>query len=549
MATSYNFDGSIVKLPSVRSVVKSGQVNPTLDLSYGSLLVIDTGRLGASWGGGAGISGTLETGKDTLYEFDSLTDFRNHVKGGLWWKLAKPLFIPSNVGINGISKIIYIRAAATVPAELTYTFTGDGNGSESVVNGGTITLQVRDEGLIGNGSLNSDDELQKGYAGKMFAGVNDTSKFILKFYRGTFRGTDSTNNTTYDNISAADTEPEFLVQSPEFSDFQEFIDWAKDDFTFNTYFKVKTSSTNGDGTVDNYDLLDNDEYKLASGGTETYSSTHLETVLDAIKEIDYSFILADDYGSNAQSANNFKIYNHVVNDSKFKPELYIAGGDAVGDFAQSKLDAAFYDKDTVTVVHGAPKIASRTGNGFFTYPSIYKAAICLGREAGKEPQIPLTFKDIAIDGEQHPLTDKEAVQALDAGLLVSRLQGGRFEIIKGVNSLQKNKFLVNDDGSTHSKQIKRITRQLNKEIIVNAENQLLRDEDGVNRNTLSALDVKKWLQRYLKRKIATPQSDNLILDFQNITVTRQGDAYRVNYEFTPNSEINFIFVEGLIISV
>lgn len=547
MATKFNFNGEEIIIPGPYSTIKSGQKNPPVDLDFGTVLIIDTGS-GAGYGGGAGINGALAVGKDAVYSLVDIEEMQDFTKGGVWHLLSNPLFRPAGLGINGASKILFARAATTIPAELSYSFTGDGAGSESVVNGGDFTLQVRDEGLIGNGVL-LNSELTKGYAALMEAGVLDTDKFILKFYRGTFTGLDQ-NNTPYNDIAEASALPQLLVKSPEFNDLTELISWMSTDFTFNNYFKLKTSSTSGDASVDEYDLLVNLNYNLAAGGTEDYTTANLTKVLDAVADENISFILADNWGVNARSANNFKILTHIIEDSKFKPEMYVAGGSVIGDFVTSQGDAAFWDNDSVTVVHGGVKKASRNvGQGFKIYDSYYKAAAALGREAGLEPQVPITFKDIDIDGEVHPLNDKEVTAALKAGLLVSRLEGASFDITKGVNSLQNNTFLVNDDGTIHSKQIKRIARQLNKEIIVNSKEQLLKDPTGVNRNTLSELDVQKWTEGYLLRKIASPSSDNLILNFQEVTVVREQDAYKVTYRFTPNSEISFLFFTGFIVNV
>jgi len=547
MATEFIFNGENVIIPGVRSTIKSGQKNPPLDLDFGTVLIIDTGS-GAGYGGGAGIAGALAQGKDSIYVLADTEEMQEFTKGGVWSLLSNPLFRPSGLGVNGVSQVLFARAATTAPAEFTYSFTGDGAGSESVVNGGDITIQVRDEGLIGNGVL-FNSELTKGFAALMEAGELDTNKFILKFYRGTFTGLDQ-NNLPINGIPQAEALPLLLVTSPEFNDLNELITWMTNDFTFNTYFKLKSSSISGDATVDEYDLLANLNYNLATGGTETYSTANLTKVLDEIADINISFIFADDWGINAQSANNFKILTHIVNDSVFKPELYVAAGSDIGDFAQSQADAAFWDNDSVTVVHGGVKIASRnTGTGFLLYDSYYKAAEFLGREAGVAPQVPITFKNVNHDGETHPLNDKEVKAALRAGLLVSRREGGSFDITKGINSLQNNSYLVNDDGTTHSKQIKRIARQLNKEIIVNAKEQLLKNPEGVNRNTLSELDVQKWIEGYLLRKIATPTADNLILNFQEVTVVRDQDAYKVTYKFTPNSEISFLFFTGFIVNI
>ncbi len=547
MATEFSFNSKNIIIPGSYSTIKSGQKNPPLDLDYGTVLIIDTGS-GAGYGGGSGISGVHSSGKDSIYQLNDIQEMQNFVKGGLWYLLANPLFRPAGLGVNGVSRVLYTKAATTVPASLIYTFTGDGDGSESVVNGGTFTLRVRDEGLIGNGVL-TNSVLTKGYAVLMEAGIVDTDKFVLKFYRGTYTGLDQ-NNTPFDNITLANSQPLLLITSPEFNDMQDLIDWMNLDAVFGSFFELQSSSVNGDGAVDNYDLLNNLNYVLFAGGTETYTTANLTKVLDAVADLQISFIFADDFGNDAQSANNFKILTHIVEDSKYKPELYIAAGSTINNFTLSQQTTVFYDNDHVTVVHGGVYKANRNmASGFKTYDSYYKAAAILGREAGLEPQVPITFKNIDIDGEVHPLNDKEVITALRAGLVVSRNENGSFDIIKGINTLQQNTFLLNDDGTTHSKQIRRIARQLNKEIIINSKEQLLKKPDGVNRNTLSELDVQQWVKGYLTRKIAEPNIDNLILSFREVVVVRDQDAYRITYKFVVNSEISFLFFTGLVVDI
>lgn len=547
MATQFNFNGNTIKIPGVYTNTKSGIKNPSQALPYGNVLIIDTGS-GATWGGGAGIDGELAANKKAIYEFDNIADYRNFHKGGLHWLLAEPLFRPAGTQFGGASKVYFIKAATTTAAEIAVSFTGDGGGSESVVNGGDFTIQILDEGVIGNGVLNTNSELKKGYAIKMEAGTIDTNKFVLKFYRGGWTGTDQ-NNLDYNGISDLNAKPVLIETSPEFDNVSTLYNWMLTDASFAVNFKLKAGyTTGGDGSVDYYDLLDYDTYTLASGGTESYAGTALlDTVLTTIKDMDVSFILSDKYAANATATSNDTILEHIVSESVFKPQLVIGGGNDENGFASSLAAAAHFDSDSVTLVHGGIKKISK--QGLREYDSIYKAAAICGREAGLAPQIPITFKNIKIDQERHDLTDKQITQALDAGVVVTKLQDGSFDIVKGINTLQENTFLVNEDGSTHSLQIKRIARQLNNEIRVNSKKALLKNPLGVNRNTLSEEDLKDWLKGYLLSKKAKPGQDNLIIGIGDITVSRTADAYSVEYEFTPNSEISFLFFTGLIINI
>jgi hypothetical protein len=542
MATSFIFDGKRIKKPGVYSQIKSGIKNPPASLDFGNVLILDTG-LGAEWGGGAGVNGELESGKDAIYSFQDVASFRGFVQGGILWDLAESLFRPASLGTAGASNVTIVRAAATTAATITYAFSGGGTA------GGDFAVKVKDEGLVANGLEDADNNLIKGYAAQMKAGVIDTNKFFIEFYRSGFVGTDS-DGDPYNFVSASNAPAELLARSIEFSNIQELIDWASTDFNFSQFFEVSTATVTGTGVVDTADLTANLGYTLATGGTETYSSTALDAALDAISDLTIDFILANDYGTttNAGSADNVRILAWIAEESKIKPDLYIGGGLDVSEFATSggSLEtAAFFDSQYATVVHGGVK--KNTPLGTKIRPSIYHAARVLGREAGLAPQVPLTFKNIRIDGLAHLLNDKEIVQGLDAGVLMTNLDAGSFDIVKGINTLQRNDFLINEDGTTSSKQIRRVSRQINKELIFNVKRQLLKQPNGVNRNTLTAEDVSEFVKGYLRNISANTITDNLILGFENVTVELVQDAYQVNYEIITNREISFVLLTGFIV--
>lgn len=540
MPTIHNFEGQPVVIPGVKSTIKSGVKNTPLALSYGNVLVIDTGS-GATYGGG-------ESKK--IYEFDNMVDFRNHVKGGLWYELAKPLFRPAGVGVNGISKIFFARAIAGTKSSLILNFNEDASESSSSVSASSssssdspynISLKTKDEGIIGGGSLIA-GVLKKGYGVEIVQSSITVTKYVMKFYVGTYAGLDTLGNPY--GYSEQYSSPKLVCQSTEFNTLGELLTWMGSDLGFSEHFEIDTFSVN-----ENYSLTQDDLLTITPfiAGTEAYNDTHLNAILENAVDLDINFVLCDKYGtSDAQSSQNQRIVEWSVKESRFKPEVYIAAGSADTEFAFSQQTAVSYNNDHVTVVHGGAEVVLKPSK--VQKPAIYKAACMLGREAGVAPQISLAFKQLDIAGEVHQLNDKNTVIALKAGLLVSRFDDGSFDIVKGVNSLQDNLYLVNEDGTTHLKQIRRIARQLNKEIIVNAT-RFLKKNGGLNRNTLSPTDIEKWLEGYLITKIATPQSDNLILNFQDISVVREGDLYRGNYAFTPNSEINFLFFTGFILDV
>src|SRR5690606_9874727 len=306
----------------------------------------------------------------------------------LLWILGEPLFQPQGAGdAPGVPMIHYVKAAATTPAEISFTFTGGG------ANGGTFVSQVRDEGTCGNGVEDANNNLTRGYAGVMRASTLDPTQFVIDFYVGTYKGADSEGDP-WDFVADTATEPRLLVSSPQFTNISTLIAWAKSDFTYNQYFKYDAvdSSVSGTGLVNSADLTSNAGNTLATGGTETYSTTHLDTVLDNISELDYTFVLATDYAGDAISSDNSKILSHIVNEAKYRKFMFVGGGNDETAFEDGDLSsggagssietAQFYDSERVIVVHAGCKLRRRGATGFKDRDSIYKAALVLGRIAG-----------------------------------------------------------------------------------------------------------------------------------------------------------------------
>jgi hypothetical protein len=193
MATKVLVNGKFQTRPGVYATIKSGVINPPVNLSYGNILIIDDG-IGADWGGGSGINGTFKNGIDSIKSFDSIQTFRAFVKGGELWNLAQPLFNPSG-SLAGVSKIFLARAATTTPAEIEVTLTN-----------GAFTLQTKDEGVNANGVLDDDDNLSIGYAGKLIR-VNipqTTATFVTTTTQASGVSTPQINKVVATNINIGD---------------------------------------------------------------------------------------------------------------------------------------------------------------------------------------------------------------------------------------------------------------------------------------------------------------------------------------------------------
>ena len=549
MATKYYFDNKVISLPGAYSTIKSLQNTRPIVANYGRVLVIDNGK-GAGWGGGSGIDGNLASGADSVYRFSNLANYQAFLKGGIFWKAAEALFKPA-IGVQGVSEVIHVKAAETTKATMTFTATGGGAA------GGTFKFDTRDEGLVANGVVTgtgSSMHLDKGYGFSIVTGVKDTAKWIFQIWRGTWKG-DYTDGIAFDEIVKADTKPELVVASPEFDNVQNLIDWATNDSKFNTYFKLDaTSAKVGTGVVTSADISGLNKYVLASGGTETYSTTHLDTVLETIEEVDYAILLSDQNGADYDSASSSKMFVHLRDTAKFMKFMVIGGGADEDSFiaTDGSIDAAEYFDDVHSiVVHGnIKKRSSAVAEGFRVWNTIIHAAYVVGRIAGLEPQVPVTNKRLDIDGVIHNMKKSEKELALEAGVLTTNYNEytDTFNILQGINTIQNNSRLVNPDTSSFSIQIMRIVSQINRELVINASQTLLAEERGVNMNTLGKGTLENWTKNYLQNRIATEQQDNLIISYSDVTVERVEDSYFVNYKIEVNGEITKVFFTGFMIN-
>ena len=542
MASTVIFSNRQITLPGAYSTIVSGENNPARNLDYGKVLIIDTGVFGTGFGGGAGINGTISQGQDAIYTFDNISDFRSFVKGGMYWKIAEALFTPdpSNPAAVGVSEILFVRAAKTTPAKLTFTST----------DGGTFVVQTLDEGTVANGVLTGTN-LSTGYGFMITPGVEDTSKWIMSFYVGSYTGTAS-DGLPYGEISAAAAEPRLVVQSPEFDSIKTLIEWAQTDSTFAQAFQLdSTSEAKGEGTVSESDVTDLlNVYTPAAGGTETYNQTNFEAVLDQIVGLNYSFVFMDQFGDNANSALTKAYITHMNNAAKFPHFLFVGGYNVAADYSKSIELAQGFDSSYIQVTHGEVGLASDIAPQKYRWWTVmYNLCAQLGRTAGKEPMIPVTNKSIGVDRVRHILTESEQKKALKYGLLVTVKNDylGKFVVLQGVNTLQDNANLFNAKGQSYSIQFMRIVAQINTELVVNAEIDLLGQENGVNVNTLSAGAVKDWTVAYLQSRTATNETDNLLLAFQDVVVTRKEDAWFTTYKIRVNNEITKLFFTGFLI--
>ena len=472
------------------------------------------------------------------------------------------IVVTSGGSAYGSAPSVLILGASSVQATATASLTSNAVSSTTITNagsgytvapqiifsvtsgnGGVIKIKTRTEGLTANGTLLGGTLLTRGYAAKLLAGTKDTSKYKFEFWTGTFKGLDA-NGEPYELVEA-NTQPALLCSSVEFATVSDFIDWAKQDYYFNLYFKLDSYSKYGTGALDANDLSGNTGYALAAGGSEYYASSYMDAALDSITEENNTYFLCDQWGDNGQSVNNTKILSFINNDSNFKKFMFVGGGyndqKLLGTNSSTAI-AQYYNSDRVLVVHSGIYIP--VVGGFAAKDSIYHAALCLGRIAGLDAQVPGTYKDIRISGLVHVASKKQREQMTDNGVMHTFQDPQLGWVIEqSINTLQKNSVLYNADGTSYEHSIGKITAQMQREITQNAKVLFV----GGNLNTASATDVYTFTKGYLESKLAKPNADNLIVDYQDITVVLNQDSWVVSFGFYPNSPINKLFFTGIIL--
>lgn len=531
------FNGKVYTEPTSRARIIGGVQNAGAPSSFGNIVIIDTGA-GASFGGGVGVldgSSNVRKLDEIQNDFLSAADFKEFVKGGILWDLADYFYNPATNG-PGASQVTFLKAAQTEPAQSSETFT---NTFDLVLN------TKRDEGLVANGVLDTTD-LRSGYAWTITAGVVDSAKFIFKFWLGQYRGVDA-DGLLFDGLTASEAaaSPMLVAQSAEVSTLAELIAWAAQDENFTEFFEFDATSATT-GTIVAADLTLLAGYNLFSGGTETYSGTALDELLELIKELDATIFLALENDTNAAGTNNLKILGHITNDSEFKKFVVIGGGNASSGFSTSKTAAGTLNSRYAILCHSGIEIPYILNPQIMQKKSsIYMAALVAGRMAGLEPQVPLTYKSLRITKLQDTLSEIERVDAINNGVLhVRTVPQLGFVVNQGINTLQTNNFLINPDGSSPEISIERIEAQLNREIQENARVLFI----GGNLFSVTAQDLVSFTKKYLNSKLAIPGvADGLIVDYGNIKAVRTGSTYYVTYDFQANSPINKVFTTGTII--
>ena len=536
MATVVNFHGKNYIEPGSYAV---SVYNPTSVVNvseFGNVMIIDTGLAkngDYEFAGGSGIHGELNKGLKSVYEFDNYEDFLSFMGGGLVGDIAQKIFTPRD-GVAGAPKLFYCRAATTKCANITLTF-GSGN---------SLILKCKNEGEVGNGVIEG-GVLKVGYAARVITGSDDPSKFKCQVYRGSFMGVDK-DGEPYGSASLSTATGNLLTESEEFETLEELYNWARSDKYILANFVVSMTGVK----TSNISAV---TLTAATGGkTEWLKDSEYADVLEAISELDVTFFLATNtsVGDGISSATTGRLFTFLKNDAKFTEFLVIPGGssdsDLFGESDSSQAIAKYYDSEQVVVVHGAPIVNRKDGNGTKELPSIYLAAAIIGLAAGQAPQQPLTFKRVGYQSFTYDLKKKEREKALQAGIMHVRNLSGYWCVNQGITTLQDNKKSIASDGQTMELSIALIKAQLNKELIVDSANRFIGDTSAVN---ASPQTIKNFTETKLSSLTAKTGEDNLLKSWKNVKVVQKNSDFQITYDFAPNLPVNKLFFTGNILDL
>lgn len=534
MATVVNFHGKNYIEPGAYAVSVYNPTSVANVAEFGNVMIIDTGLSttedGHEFSGGSGINGELYQGLKSVYEFDNYEDFLSFVGGGPVGDIAKKLFEP-RAGARGCPKLYYTRAATTTAAKIDLRLDSDK----------VLTLTCKHEGITGNAVV-EDGTLKLGYAAKIVAGVDDTSKFKLQVYQGSFMGTDPAGEPY--GAKSYENAPQYLiVESDEFTTIPELVNWCKSNKIILANFQVSTEGLM-DGNLVAVSQVNSE------GGTTEYSDSDYAAVLEAITELDITFFLCTntDVEDGTDVATNGKLFTFLKNEAKYTEFMVVPGGSGDDDLLNTPIKstgtsqaiAKYFDSEQVVVVHGAPVVTRKDGNGTKTLSPIYLAATIIGMAAGGAPQTPLTFKRTGYDNFKYSLKKKEREKALQAGIMHTRNVNGYWVVNQGITTLQDNKTTYAGDGQSLELSIALIKAQLNKELIIDAADRFT----GKNVGTVSPETVKNFVETKLQSLTVSGNEDNLIIDWKNVKVVAKNTDFFCTYDFVPNVPLNKVFFTG-----
>lgn len=540
MATVVNFNGKKCIEPGSYAATVYNPTSVVNVAEFGNVMIIDTGLAtngSYEFAGGSGVKGELASGLKSVYEFDSLEDFRAFMGGGLVTDIATQIFTPGN-GNAGAPKLFYVRAAQTTCASITLEIAA-ASGDDPAV---TLVLKCKNEGIVGNGIL-VNSVLKVGYAAAIVAGETSNT-FKLQVFRGTFQGVDAYGEP-FGAKTLAEAQPDMIAESEDFTTLQQLYDWCVNSKEMLANFNISTTGALSTNLVAVSQVL-------ASGGTTDYTAQGAyDDVLEAIEELDITFFLCTNLnaasGAGVNAATNGKLFTFLKQKAKYTEFMVVPGGaedtDLFGESNTSEAIAKYFNSAQVVTVHGAPVVTRKDNNGTKQLEPIYLAANIIGLNAGLAPQTPITFKRVGYNAFAYDLKKKEREKALQAGIMHIRNVSGYYCVNQGITTLQNNLQMIAPDGQSFELSIELIKAQLNKELILEGQVRFT----GNTAAQASPESVKNFAETKLASFVASPGNDNLLISWKNVKVVANNGDYFVYYDFVPNVPVNKTFFVGNIL--
>lgn len=533
MATVVNFHGKNYIEPGSYAVTTYNPTSVVNVAEFGNVMIIDTGlSMNGSYefAGGSGVHGELSQGLKSVYGFDNYEDFLSFMGGGFVGDLAEKIFSPIT-GSAGAPKLYYARAATTKCATIRF-----------VISQGASTyfdLKCKNEGIASNGIV-VDGVLKVGYAASIVSG-SIAKTFKLQVYKGSYSGADAVGDP-YGKYSLAEAQPNLIIESGDFTTYQELYDWASSDKNMTSLF-IPIMKSGGTSLITAKPLT------LAEGGSTTYlKDTEYDDLLEAVDELDITFFLCTNLnaanGAGVNAATNGKLFTFLKRNAKFTEFMVVPGGqdetDLLGESNSSQSIAKYFNSGQVVVVHGSPVVMKKNGNGTKQLPTIYLAAAIIGLNAGLAAQTPITFKRVGYQSFAYDLKRNEREKALQAGILHVRNVSGYWCVNQGVTTLQANNKTIADDGQSFELSVELIKAQLNKELILEGQTRFT----GMTAAQASPEAVKNFTETKLDSLVASIGNDNLLIRWKNVKVSAKNGDYFIMYDFVPNVPVNKTFFIG-----
>lgn len=562
------FDGKVYVEPSTGSRVVAQYPPTPIQLGAGTVAVIAESK------------GGLTANDGVIYDIvsDRSAELSKILRGGVGKNVSSLVFAPSNE-YPGAQRVIFVRAQSATRAIATITNNNKDFILESYDKGSYLsdsTNGLKYAIIYGFGGVVSISGLVGGSGYSTGTGVPTTGG----------SGTGCTVNVTQSGgvitgitidsagngyavgdvltVTGGNGNATFVVATVNKIRLQLYLDSVKiyetNDVT-NTYLEMKNYleadkrcykvllnsiiiETGGDSQT-----FSTVTATLFTGGTETsMTQNDILAALDLLRTKDVDIVYLANDGSTLSGAHS-AVAAHCVTDAE-TPRIGVVGGKLGLTKAEAISAASALNSSKMVYVYPGCYLPDPETGVSKLFSPMYTAAMVAGLIAGLAPQIPATYKTLAVQGFEINENDGELVKSqreelIKGGVTFCRfIDGVGFAVNKSITTTLLNEQMINSpSGISREVSIERIKNSLNKDLEIGSKKLFM----GGNVNSVSQQDVINYTKAYLQTRCATPTQDNLIIRFESVSARLIDDAWFVDYAFYPNTPINHIFFTGAIL--